>query len=360
VPRCPRFEPTSGLGPTSGRGGGARDRLGPRVPDGGEFTSVKHARFIDPDVPYHILCKTLQGFHLLRPDRRFALRTLTAGVIGRAQHNFPRVELFAAAVLSNHFHLMLRGPTYDVVGFVAFCKREISRRWAPKIGWSGPMWGKYRATAIVTPDAQVRCLRYILSHGVKEGIVARPQQWPGFHCAAALASNTGSTGEWLDATAYGKARYKESVKNRPRVVRKVDFITTYTVAFTKIPAWQHLADADYRGAIRKLINTIVVEGRRARRGRPLVGLRRLFRTSRMTHGRPPSPPWYVLRRRMIAWDDPTAPAVRRFKQRYWDFQQAFRAASDRLLAGELGVDFPTGSFRPSIPEARGSPARVAA
>jgi REP element-mobilizing transposase RayT len=335
----------------------------PRNPYAGpseEFVSAKHARFIDPRVPYHIICKTLQGFHLLRPDQRLVLRELVAGVIGRAQRNYPGVKLFAAAFLSNHFHLMLQGSSYAVVGFVGFCKREISRRWAPKIGWSGPMWGKYQATAVVTADAQVRCLRYILGHGPKEGIVARPQQWPGFHCAAALLRGRGCVGKWFDATGYGKAMYKESIKNKPRPVRKDAFFITYTVEYAKIPAWQHLDDADYRAAIAGLINEVVTEARAARRGQPPLGAKRLCRTSRMTRGESPQPPWYVLRRRMIAWDDPAAPEVRQLKKRYWEFQQAFRVASDRLLAGELDVAFPPGSFRPCIPQPRGSPNRAAA
>ncbi len=52
--------------------------------------SIKHARYFAEGVPYHIICKTQESHHLMRPDRGLELRSLTAGVIGRALRNSPR------------------------------------------------------------------------------------------------------------------------------------------------------------------------------------------------------------------------------------------------------------------------------
>ena len=48
--------------------------------------------------------------------------------------------------------------------------------------------------------------KYILSHGVKEGYIARPEQLPGLNCATALIEGTDLPGLWLDQTAWNRAR----------------------------------------------------------------------------------------------------------------------------------------------------------
>jgi hypothetical protein len=50
-------------------------------------------------------------------------------------------------------------------------------------GWKEKIWSR-RFQAIVTSSeegAQVERLRYVLSHGCKEGLVARLAEWPGVH-----------------------------------------------------------------------------------------------------------------------------------------------------------------------------------
>jgi len=132
------------------------------------LAGTHHARYLPADTPFHIISRVFQGRYLLRPDR--PLNRIIAGVIGRAQQTYPAVKLFAHAFMSNHVHMMLQGPTRDLVSFIAFVKREISRRWGehPGINWPGAMWHDYIATALPTPQSQVVCLKYILSQGVKD------------------------------------------------------------------------------------------------------------------------------------------------------------------------------------------------
>ena len=157
------------------------------------LAGTHHARFLPADTPIHVISRIFQGRHLLRPER--ALNRIVAGVIGRAQRTYPEVKLFAHAFLSTHVHLMLQGPPCDVVSFIGFIKREISRRWGayPGINWPGTMWHDYLATALPTLQSQVVCLKYILSQAVKEGLVAKAQLWPGVHAAKQLLAGSALT-----------------------------------------------------------------------------------------------------------------------------------------------------------------------
>jgi hypothetical protein len=38
----------------------------------------------------------------------------------------------------------------------------------------------------------------VLAHGVKEGVVARVEEWPGVHCAVPLLTGAPVVGTWFD------------------------------------------------------------------------------------------------------------------------------------------------------------------
>ena len=63
-------------------------------------------------------------------------------------------------------------------------RAEIGRR----TGWKEKVWGRRYQAIVVSAEEEVQAarLRYVLSHGVKEGLVARVEEWPGVHCAVPL------------------------------------------------------------------------------------------------------------------------------------------------------------------------------
>jgi REP element-mobilizing transposase RayT len=307
-----------------------------------------HARYLRADVPFHVISRIFQGRHLLRPGR--VLNRIIAGVVGRAQTVYPTVDLFAYAFLSNHVHMMLRGPTRDVVCFIGFVKREISRRWGayPGINWPGTMWHGYLATALPTADSQLTCFKYILSQGVKEGLVAKPQLWPGVHSAKQLLAGTPLAGEWFDATAYAVARDREARRLHPQPVSRSAFFKAYEIRLSPIAPWVGLSTEQYRERVRDVCDEIEAEGRIARRGRPPIGARTVQQVPLERRSALPALPWLSGRRRMICWADPRAPETREYVNRYWEFQRAFRAATLAFVGGDRNAEFPAGAFPPPV------------
>lgn len=311
-------------------------------------SGIRHARFIRADVPLHVILYVVQGMHLLRPCDE--LNDIIVGVFARALQLYTDVELYAAAFLSNHAHIMLQGPPNQVPAFIGYVKREISYRWghSRQVNRHGQMWRDYEMTALPTASSQIRSLRYVLSQGVKEGLVVRPQDWPGVHCARALLTGTPMRGRLLNATAYSRAVDAERRKRAPKRVNREDFVINYSLEFATLPAWKHLDEASRRAEIRSLIDGVVADGHALRRGRPPLGRDRIKKVplDRMT--KLPKAPWRERVRRLVCWASPNAPETRAYLDDYWAFQDAFRAAANaaKRMRDPVSALFPDGAHIP--------------
>ena len=81
------------------------------------------------------------------------------------------MRLHAFTFASNHFHLLVwtRGAT--LAGFMQFLRANLSRKVGRLVDWSGGFWERrYSAEPVLDDEALVGRLRYVLAHGVKEGL----------------------------------------------------------------------------------------------------------------------------------------------------------------------------------------------
>ena len=308
----------------------------------------RHARFHLKDVPYHIISKTIRGQFLLVPKKHTA--SLCAGVVARAQANWPDVKLYGFAFMSNHFHLMVSGESREVSAFVGLIKREISRRLGQKYGLSGPLWhSRFVSTALPTLESQEECLTYILAQGVKEDLVEHPCQWPGLHCARALLYHEPVRGSWFDGTGYGIAKHNQARNEDQPPVKKSEFYMELTIKVTAIAAWEGLSRVVQEQRAAELVAALVREAaeRREKSGIKPAGRKKVIRMSISRCVAPPTPPWWQKRRRQItAWAKIGDALTQEYLRCYWRFQRAFQVASQCLRRLEE-ADFPEGSWLPS-------------
>ncbi len=312
------------------------------------YAATRHARFIKSDVPLHIILYAVQGRHLLRPCPE--LNDIIVGVLARALFLYAKVELYAAAFLSNHAHLMLQGPPEQVPAFIGYVKREISYRWghSRQVNRHGQMWRDYRMVALPTAESQVQSLRYVLSQSVKEGLVVRPQDWPGVHCARSLLTGAPMRGCLLNGTRYSRAVDAEKRKRHPRPVHRRDFNIEYALTFAPLPAWKHLSEATRRAEVKALVDGIIADGHAMRKGRPPMGARRIMRVPLDHMTDLPKEPWRERVRPLVCWASPHAPETRAYLEDYRLFQHAFRVASDetKQMADPFAALFPEGAHIP--------------
>ena len=147
---------------------------------------------------------------------------------------------------------------------MGYFNSKLAREVARSTGWRDKVFSR-RYHAILISDeeeAQVGRLVYVLSHGCKENLVARPQDWPGVHCVTALLTAQPIEGSWFDRTKEWEARQLGEEFS----VRQ--FAETEVVTLAPLTCWRHLSPEQYRHRIAELIEAIVAQAatRRAATG----------------------------------------------------------------------------------------------
>ncbi len=284
-------------------------------------------------------CRVIQGRMLLRPSR--VLNEMIAGTLAVAKRRYG-VRIICVVVLSNHFHLLLEvDDAGQLARFQGFVCSKIAREVSRVTGWKEKVWGRRYAGIVVSeePEAQVERLRYLLSHGVKENLVGRCADWPGVHAAEALITGRPLVGYWFDRTAEYHAR------RRGEDFGAYTFATPEALTFDGLPCWQHLSEADYRVRVAEMVKDIEAQAAAERNEQGLEPLG----PDTIRRQDPDEKPKRIKRSPAPLVHAATRATRLAFREAYRQFVSAYRAAAEKLRAGERNVVFPDGSFPPALP-----------
>jgi hypothetical protein len=243
---------------------------------------------------------------------------------------------------SNHYHLLLDVDNVrQLARFMCHVNSNLAREISRLYGWPEKIWSRRYQAIVVSGEegAQIARLKYILSHGPKEGLVERPRDWPGVHAAKALIEDAPLTGIWFNRTQEYAAR------NRGEDFDRLQYATRETVTLSPLPCWKDLSVDAQRTRALSLIGQIETEAavRRARTGGEPLGVAAIL--GQHPHHRPrhlkksPAPLFHTI-----------SQAVRReLYEGYAWFVATFRQAAEKLKAGDRSAAFPAGSFPPALP-----------
>lgn len=283
--------------------------------------------------------RTFQARYLLLPKKK--LRRIVLGILGRVQRQLD-MPIHVFTFVSNHFHILM--TPRDAGHMAEFMKRfqqKLSREVKRLYDWPGGLWeGRYSHIQIEQSEqALVKRLRYILSHGVKEGLVGRCVEWPGANCVAALTDGEPLVGTWFERSdQYDASRWGSEVDEE-------DFGVEEEVLLTPLPCWAHLSEEERRELVRQLIWEIEAEAsaRHRTEGTRPVGVKKVL--AHHPHERPERAkrgprPWFHAA---------TADGWKRMREAYELFSDAFHHAAELLKAGVPDPPFPEGSFPPGRP-----------
>jgi hypothetical protein len=300
----------------------------------------RRLRFIpDSGALVEVTLRTLQGRFLLRPSP--ALDEIIIGVLGRAQRLY-KVRVCGYMFSSTHFHLLLDIDTaLQLSRFMCYVASNIAREVSRLHDWEDKIWSRRYQAIVVSgeEEAQIARLRYLLANGTKEGLIARPQDWPGVHVARALVQGEDPTGLWFNRTQEYAAR------NRGESFDRLKYASPETLHLSPLPCWKHLPEKVWRERALNLIHEIEAEAaiKRSRTGSQPLGVSAIL--GRDPHDRPkhlkksPAPLFHAA----------SAKVRRELWEAYRWFVAAFRDAAEKLRAGDRNAAFPLGSFPPALP-----------
>ena len=297
-------------------------------------------RKISPNRPVEVTTKTIHGMYLLPPTRQF--QRVVVGALVRAQELYP-VAIHAFAGLPSHIHLLVT-PTdgEELADFMRHFNGNLAREVCHMIPWSDRIWGhRYHAIEITAEQEVLESrLDYVLSHGVKEGLVERVADWEGLHCAQALIDGTPLHGVWYDRTT----KYMADRLNQE--IERDAWVHDCLLELSPLPCWVDRSPTERR----KLVTAMVEELETkigVSRNRPVKGMAIVQRQAHTgfsaTSEKSPPPAVHAGSRR-----------VRKiYEQARREFENAYTEASIELrVFGKYDVEFPRWSFRPSLPFVR--------
>jgi len=299
---------------------------------------ARPVRFFQPEGCYFVTARCYQARLLLRPS--LETNGLVGGTLARAVQMYG-VELFGFVVASNHLHLLVRAPRGNLPVFMQYLLSNIAKKVGRLVSWRGGLWERrYSAEAVIDDEALVGRLRYILSHGVKEGLVKRCSEWPGISCLAQLLGSGVRQFQWFDWTV----RWKITLREHERQLLDDRWARPVQLKLTPLPCWAQLSEARRRECVSELVASIEREG--SLLGAGVLGQRKVL------NQRPHRRPWHVKRTPRPLCHASTREGWERFRELYRSFVVAFREASRRWRSGQLRALFPRFAVRPFLwPEA---------
>jgi REP element-mobilizing transposase RayT len=277
------------------------------------------------------------------PDPR-TFNEVIVGVMGRALEVSP-LELCGCVWMGNHHHLLaVAHEQHEISRFMQHLSANVSKEIGGRLrNWSGPFWeGRFHQIVVSDePEKQWERLAYVLSHGVKEGLVESPMDWPGVHCARSLVHGEPLVGYWWN-------RSKEwAAQRRGQEVGTYDYATRYEVGFSPLPAFRDLSPEEYQDRVAQLVLEIE-ERERAKRGEnPVAGVEKVLRQdpykvpTRETK-RAPAPAVHAKERSEFA---SFFEQERVFLEEFWAASERLRGPRGRAAASE----FPWGCYPPALP-----------
>jgi putative transposase len=145
-------------------------------------------RAIHPGVCYHVINR---GNNRRRLFHRPAEYAAFVGLIREANDLVP-LDLFAACVMPNHFHVVVRPTEHDAVGrWMHWLLTSHAQRYNRAHGLEGRVWqGRYKAFPIEDDGHLLTVLRYVERNAVRANLVSSARHWPW--CSAAWRTGPAS------------------------------------------------------------------------------------------------------------------------------------------------------------------------
>lgn len=288
---------------------------------------------------YFVTSRCYQGRLLLRPSPE--VNDVVGGVLAKAvQQSANSVRLHAFTFASNHFHLLVWARGAALAGFMQYLRANLSKKVGRLVDWSGGFWERrYSAEPVLDDEALVGRLRYVLAHGVKEGLVDRCAEWPGLTCLPQLLGEARRRFRWFNWTKRWSKRTSEDRSTGAGRFAE-EWAEPVELEVAPLPCWKGMGAEERRRAVQCLVEAVEAEAQV--RNKPALGVREV----REQH--PHTRPQRLKRSPRPLGHASTRQALKELRERYRAFVAVFREAAARWMRGDFSARFPLFSFPPRV------------
>jgi hypothetical protein len=266
----------------------------------------------------------MRRYFLLRPDDEmkelieYSL-AVAAGLYGMNVHAF--------CAMSTHIHVVLTDPRGRLPFFLAYFHRLVAMGTKILRSWEGSIWDSEQTSVVelLTRDAIVEKIAYVLANPVAAGAVLDPDEWPG------AKTRVDDIGQTVLKTRRPKV-YFDATNWRDVVELPIE-----------LPPMIAEADAEaFRDDVAKALAVEVEMARRAIAPENILGAKRAVTISPETRSKTPEPtrklnPTFAAGR---GHGDIAAAAARAVTA----IRSAYRAALERWRTADRDVAFPAGTW----------------
>jgi REP element-mobilizing transposase RayT len=135
-------------------------------------------RLVVPGDTLMITRRTLRRHHLFRPDP--AIRQLYLYTLALCARQFG-ILVHAVTLMSTHEHLIVTDPQGRYPDFLRRLHRLVSLGTKVLRKWEGPTWDHESSSVVrlLTEQAVIEQLAYVMANPVKAGLVRHARDWPG-------------------------------------------------------------------------------------------------------------------------------------------------------------------------------------
>ncbi len=253
------------------------------------------------------------------------------------------VKLYALAIEGNHTQAPAHFPKCNRAKFMRDLNSSIARA-VPRHTTEypgGKFWGRRYSSEVLPGDTDVEDrFFYTVLQPVNDGLVERISDYPGYNCfhdAVYGIKRKFKVVRWGEYNAAKRYNPKLSIK---------DYTETVHLEYSRLPGYEDMSQKEYATLMHKKLeerrSKIVAE--RLKEGKGFLGRERLLNTPRGSLPKSTKTSTYKSHRPRVLSEDPQRRQIA--KQWYFDTYFQYKDASARYRAGEEGVVFPEGTYKP--------------
>lgn len=143
--------------------------------------TMTQPRRVVPGMTVMVTRRTLRRTHLLRPDKQMNELFVYALAVLSRRHG---IRVHAAVLMSTHEHIVLTDTRGTLPRFLQELHRILALGVKVLRKWEGAVWDHEKTSVVelLTPEAIVEKIAYVMANPVSAGLVERARDWPGVAC----------------------------------------------------------------------------------------------------------------------------------------------------------------------------------